>query len=284
MSLKYCPNYSVPLKGKDYENSEIVVYRARCKLWSCEYCANINRRVWQARIWKEVERSKSEQWTFFTFTLLGEYHGHAESLKSSLLKWRDVWDKLMKRLKREYGKFRYLRVFETHKDGTFHVHMLADVVVSDAVERVNNNGKVVYESETILGHLNALELGWIHDCKPIVADGRDDGSYMALVASYVAKYLTKDIQGAVRDAIKSAGLNRIRMIQTSHAWAKLETGGNIHEWEAEPVKWAEFDRYKGVGVNVRDVDRGNVVTSSDFHNYDYYPNQMIDRIDNRKKD
>ncbi len=272
----YCPNYSVPLNAYKHDEKQHILYRARCKQWDCPYCAEINRRVWMARIWKQVEKDITKHWTFFTFTLLGKNHG---STLSSLLFWRDVWDKFMKRLKREYGSFSYLRVFEPHKSGALHVHMLADFTVPDAKARVNNMGKTVYESEVIKTHLNALKMGYIHDCREIVPDDREDGSYMALVASYVGKYMTKDIQSGVRKLLKDAGLSRIRMIQTSLRWAKLETQENNLEWSPEPIRKSEFEANTRHDWQTVDVDKAMVIIEKDFYEYQHYPNKTSDLFD-----
>lgn len=222
----------------------------------------------------QVENNPQEKWTFFTFTLQGKDH---RSGVSSLHYWRKSWDKLMKRLKRQYGKFAYVRVFEQHKSGVFHVHMLAACRPDDLVEVKRPNDRIVYTSATVKSHLVALKLGYIHDCKPLDEDGKhEESSYAALVASYLAKYLTKDIQGSVRELLKAAGMGRVRMIQPSHGFAQIPTQEVTRAWVAGPIKENEAIELWHNNIDVRDVDRGINITDDDFYGYDHYPNKIVD--------
>lgn len=222
----------------------------------------------------EVERRSDESWTFFTFTLLGIHH---KSSAYSLHYWRKSWDKLMKRLKRQYGKFAYVRIFETHKSGAFHVHMLASCRPNDLVEVTREDGKIVYESAAVLKHLNDLKLGYIHDCKPLDGDEtREDNSVPALVASYLAKYLTKDIQSDVRTALKQAEMGRIRMIQPSQGFSDVPKAKKRMTWTAEPIRKLEFEDLQAIGVKTIDVDRRITLALSDFGEFSHYPNPDVD--------
>lgn len=277
MNETYCPNYSVPLHTYDNQETEALVYRARCKMWSCGYCANINRRVWLARIMLEVGKDEIKEWTFFTFTLRGKDH---KSSQHSLSVWRSTWDKLMKRLKREYGPFSYVRVFETHKSGAFHVHMMASTSVPDVELRVRElDSSEYWHSEKVKGHLDALKLGYIHDCKPIVEDGRVDSSKSALIASYVGKYLTKEIQSDVRKSLKLAKMGRVRMIQASHKFAQVPTNETDRVWVAGPLKFNEAIEVWHNGNDVVDVDRKLTITADDYYDYEHYPNRIVDLED-----
>jgi hypothetical protein len=120
---------------------------------------------------------------------------------------------------------RYLRVFETHKDGTLHVHMLADYAPPDirVEQRYNKkHGKVtdVYVSVALSEVLSDMGLGWVHDVRPLVQ--KRDMSVEVSIGAYLGKYLTKQAQSAARLALADAGLGKIRMLQTSHGWSKME--------------------------------------------------------------
>lgn len=281
--MQYCPNYSVPLHTLDNTETEALVYRARCKMWACPYCAVVNKKLWQARVMLHIGTDTEQTWTFFTFTLMGKDHKQGVS---SLHYWRKTWDKLMKRLKRQYGKFDYVRVFEQHKSGAFHVHMLASCRPDDLVEVVREDGKKVYTSKTVKAHLTALKLGYIHDCKPLEEDGKhEQSSYAALVASYLAKYLTKDIQGDVRSLLKEANMGRVRMIQTSQGFAKTPKQEVDRVWASGPIRESEAIEIWRRDLNIVDVDRGINITDDDFYDYSHYPNKIVDlegRIDNNQ--
>lgn len=224
---------------------QTMVARARCKRWSCPYCAAVNRRVWQYRIISEVhERPAAQGWTFFTFTLDGKDHGKGTA--HSLRVWRRAWDKLQKRLQREYGRHRYLRVLEAHKDGTLHVHELAACAVPDRVMTIEKDKRVLWTSETVEAHLVALGLGWRHDCRPL----RNEIEYSSdaiYIGAYVAKYLTKGRQDAIRAAVEAAGMGKLRVIQASQGWhpgpaAKAPEG----EWQvSDGITEAEFRAAEG---------------------------------------
>lgn len=230
---------------------------------------------------REVHSDMDRKWTFHTYTLPSRDHKQGVA---SLRKWRTVWDKFMKRLKREYGKFAYVRVFEQHKSGVFHVHMLASFVPADLVEVKREDGKTVHTSKTIKKHLEKLQLGYIFDVKPLEEDGQHEKSdYGALVASYMAKYLTKDIQGHIRDVLKEAGMERVRMIQPSQGFAQIPTQEVDRVWTVGPIRESEAVEIWHNKLDVVDVDRKINLTDDDFYDYDHYPNKIVDlegRIDN----
>lgn len=222
----------------------------------------------------QVENDPEKKWTFFTFTLQAKDHKQGVS---SLHYWRNSWDKLMKRLKREYGNFDYVRVFEQHKSGAFHVHMLASCRPDDLREVIREDGKRVHTSKIVKAHLTSLKLGYIHDCKPLEEDGtHEQSSYAALVSAYLAKYLTKDIQGDVREILKAENMGRVRMIQTSQGFAQTPTQEGDRVWTVGPIRESEAIEIWHNNIDVRDVDRRITLTDDDFYGYDHYPNKIVD--------
>jgi len=277
MTLRYCPRYSATLKSPmDDERKEAMAYRARCKQWDCAYCAEINRKVWRARIMLEVQKQKAS-WHFWTLTLQGS--DHRSDTAYSLQVWRDSWDKLMKRVKRELGAMRYARVFEGHRDGTLHVHLLADKTYADVREIVEDDGRKNYRSETLKRALTALSLGWRHDLKPIVTESAENDGEARNVSAYMVKYLTKGIQGNIRAKLREAGMSRVRMIQTSRGWAKVPTSEDCRDWHLGVTTFDEYDRIVVSGGVLIDTNLGRPVKTADFHGYDYYPNKDSDLAD-----
>jgi hypothetical protein len=272
---KYCPRYSVALKTTDAtKDNPVLIYRARCKQWDCPYCSVINQRIWRGRIMLQVERQPTQAWYFWTVTLDGR--DHIGDTANSLYIWREHWDKLLKRVKRDIGKFDYLRVFECHKDGTLHIHMLANASYPDVICVRENDGRENYRSESFQQHLTQVGLGWRHDIKPIKTPDSDNNGVARNVSAYVTKYLTKDLQSDVRQLLKSAGMSKVRMIQTSLRWADVPSKESNRNWIADGIHMQEFDKYNRDNILSMDVDTKEIITYDDFYDYEYYPNPDSD--------
>lgn len=222
----------------------------------------------------EVEKDTSIQWHFWTVTLMGDHHNGDTG--ASLREWRKSWDKLMKRVRRDLKKLRYIRVFETHKDGTLHVHMLCDATYSDVIETKEKDGRNVFTSATFARHLSDLSLGWRHDLRPIITTDYEENGAARNVSAYTVKYLTKDIQGNVRECLREAGLDHVRMIQTSQGWANTPLNETVREWKRGAMSDHEYNHLREAGISVDDANLRKTVKPSDFEGLTYYPNWKHD--------
>mgnify|MGYP000470266018 CR=1 FL=1 len=277
--MKYCPNYSTSLKAKDKNNTYI--YKARCKQWSCPYCAGVNKRIWRGRIMNEIESTPEHKiWYFWTLTLLGKDH---KGLNHSLQIWRDKWSKLRKRIVRDLGKLRFVRVFEMHKDGTLHIHMLTDKAYKDLKTiAATDKQSERHESAKLTKHLNDLDLGYIHDIKTIETENEEENGIARNVSAYVVKYLTKDVQEFVRVILRKSK-TRMRIIQTSHKWYNDTKKDAELTWKQESLYRSEYlamESYK----DAIDLSTDTVITIDDFHEYDHYPNKISDILDAAEHD
>lgn len=276
MKHKHCPNYSAGVTGyKKEETNHHTLFRARCKMWNCPYCAPINRRVWLGRIGLEIEKTESKNgWYFWTLTLLGKDH---ESTAASLKKWRSVWNKFMQAVRRLIKEpMRYIRIFETHKSGSFHVHMLADFSPDDVICKTDDDNRENWTSKKIAKLLKRFKMGWRHDIRPIKQYG--EATQAQAVAGYVGKYLTKSVQGAVRDDLKNSGMGKIRMIQTSNGWAK--TKRQTQEgwtWSVGNITFNQFLKAVESNIEIHDADL-NIYLDHNHFRFGEYPNQIIDTI------
>lgn len=272
---KFCPKYSTSFVASQEGNK--LVFKARCKQWSCPYCAKVNQRIWRARIMGEVESTPDHsEWYFWTVTLApGDHKGN---MVSSALVWRNVWDKLMKRIRRNLGKLRYVRVFEPHKSGILHVHMLTDKSYSDVERVVESDGRDNYTSETFRLHLLDLKLGVRHDIRPIITSNFEENGLSRNVSAYVTKYLTKDIQSLARQILRDNGLSRIRIIQTSSKWFNQAKKEAQLSWDNRALTLTEL-LYGEHGTKAIDISKDRVITSDDFYDYDHYPNKLSDLVD-----
>jgi hypothetical protein len=220
--------------------------------------------VWLYRIGAEVEKD-SANWHFWTLTLDGR--DHDGDAVHSIRRWRQSWDSLMKRTRRALGKMRYLRVFETHKDGTLHVHMLADATFPDVQRVIESDGRDNYRSNALRGHLTDLGLGWRHDLRPL-QHRYENTRYASAVAGYLGKYLTKGRQGPLRDLFHAAGEKRVRMLQTSRGWAKLDADASSGaSWQPTRgiTKHMWMWRHHVDGVETVDLDARDVLTEVHFY-------------------
>jgi len=275
--LRYCPNFSKSLHNIDIENRLTEIVRTRCKQWSCDYCAPINRRVWLARIGIETEKdTRFKQWYFFTFTLLGK--DHRRGIAHSLRVWRDNWNNFATRLRQKFGTSRYIRVFEPHKDNTLHIHMLTDMYIDDIeiITDKNTSRGFRYESATVRDLLVKNGFGYIHDLMPI-EHRSPETKYSSAVAGYVGKYLTKDMQAPIRDELKSAGMGRVRLIQTSRGWAKLDNLSDGKNWRLGGITFNEFLKMVDDEIEVYDLQLRHYLDHSDFENSLEYPPQAVDK-------
>lgn len=275
-TLRFCPRFSKALHNIDIKSKSAEVVRARCKQWDCEYCAEINRRVWLARIGLETESDgRFVQWHFFTFTLLGK--DHRKGVAHSLKVWRKNWNRYATRLRQRFGKSRYIRVFEPHKDNTLHIHMLTDMQIPDVVMVDDPKTKrgFRYESATVRKLLKDCGFGYIHDLMPI--EHRQKGKkYSSSVAGYIGKYLTKNMQSVIRNSLKDAGMSRVRMIQPSLGWATLENISDGKSWRVGGVTFNEYVKMVEDGVELYDLQKRVYVDHSDFQDSLEYPSHDVD--------
>lgn len=281
---KYCPNYSKAVRTTD-DDGNVLIARTRCKQWSCGYCANVNRNIWIARIINQVVKGGHDMWFFWTVTLKPSDHlkgDYKNALSHSMKVWRANWDKLMKQAKRDLGKLVYVRIFETHKNGTLHVHMLADKTYSDVVEvneiRPDGTPNTRHVSATFTGITKRYSLGVIHDIKPIVTKEKGDNGVARNVSSYVTKYMTKELQSDVRSLLKSTGNGRVRMVQTSQNFAKVSSNG-IYDWSIGDVSVGEAKLIWYERRDILDVQNGKTLEYDDFEHYPHYPNKASDMSD-----
>ncbi len=278
MPYKYCPNYQQAITSE--KNSNFIVYKPRCKLWSCPYCADVNRKIWRARIMSEIESTPHvKTWYFWTLTLLGKDH---KGIQHSIDVWRDNWQKLIMRIKRNLGKLRYVRVFEMHNDGTMHVHLLCDKSYDDCVViKKTKKQKERRESPTLTKHLNKLGLGYIHDIKVIETEKTENNGISRNVSAYIIKYMTKDSIEYARAVLKESG-SKLRVIQASNGWYQEDKKESDRVWLRNPIYLSTYMILPPEN-SIFDITTEKNVTIDDFYHHDHYPNStsdLVNRADN----
>lgn len=270
--MSYCKAFNGLAMSDKVDKKLWVVLR--CKRWQCEYCAQVNKSIWKAILINSVvERMKEfpeEKWSFITVTVPAWIHRLSdknEGIAQSINFIKTHWDMLMKRLKRWLGKFEYVRVLEQHKSGVFHVHLLINAHVPDAVKKQNWNTHKrkrtdYYYSSILATHLRELGFGYIHDARPLEAVGENAVESGIAIAMYVVKYIAKDMAKLDETLSKM----RVRKIQTSQAFKskKVEKGAENWVFRGTSVRYAEFINDVHEGIQWVLANDGHVMSGDDF--------------------
>jgi len=283
--MKTCPNFRTFLHAEHTGTGAGLLANARCKQWSCSFCAAVNRKQWRKRIFDASEKIESNGWSFATITA----HSACRGEEASLANLRAHWSVLRKRLKRQYGKFHFVRVYEKHLDGSYHIHALFSFQFDDLYEtkRKRKDGTPVTASKIIDDYVRGRQrnrdrtikrdengkevpasipkgtnkrLGYIHHAENM----RNAGG----AAKYITKYMTK---GDDKMALN------LRRIQCSQGFPKLEKDVAQYEWTAKPDLY-EFDasRHWVKGEELYHVGLKRNITSDDFLNGPIFPGDEMD--------
>lgn len=240
--MPYCHFFSLVV-FRQTETGVVVMQRLRCKSWDCPYCAKENRRLWTAHLRRRLPRVASDWW-FVTLTA----HENLREAETSLANIRNNIDRLFKRLRRVYEKLDYVRVYEVHKKGAFHAHLVISGLSARIQKHTARNG-VHYWRPTLAergkGNLSirtwfrrtcrSFGMGYMVDVQKV--DGLQE------VVRYIVKYLTKDAQ-----AFQAKGLRRV---QTTQRIGGLRIGG-AGDWT---VKARVFRSDLPEGARLYDADR-----------------------------
>lgn len=254
--MNFCENFNAILLADDTQNNRRLLTRTRCKQWTCKYCAEVNRKQWNARIIDFINKHKDLSWSWFTVTA----HSAKRGAKKSLENLRGLWEKLVKRIKRNFdGKIHYVRVFEKHKDGSYHIHCIISVHWTELKIRKSKDGKTTSHDVWLDKQIRELGGGFYSHAANF------DGQHAGYIAGYVSKYMTK------LDADYKAELGRIRHIQTSQGWDKLESESEL-EWQ---MKSGYYERDLIDDIKLKrptvDIQTGEMMTYDVFDDSYVYP-------------
>jgi len=155
----------------------------RCKRWSCPYCRDVNLRILRKRVFNGAMAAAGtvngfrERYLHKLLTLT--YGGNAKRAGSDPLsaytEMCQAFEKLIKALKKRRGRFYYLRVVETHKDGWPHFHVL---LVGNAIAGREVHAEISRLWRDVYG-LGFIKLNEVKNFEHAVR--------------YITKYLTKDL-------------------------------------------------------------------------------------------
>ena len=223
-----CDDLQAPyLYQLDPKSRSIKYVKGRCKKWSCPECAISNVKQWIGRIIDGCNNLTPDTWYLATITAHRKWRK-----EKSLINIRSNWPKLRKRLARQVKKqaedLFYCRVWEHHKDGSYHMHLITNAAITTKWLKDN-------AAQCGLGY--QAKMG-----KPINA---------GQAAGYVAKYMLKQ---SADDTLRTypKGARRIECSQNWVAWKSNETeiwrfAGQFHE------ALAHSNLYKFQGYKVWDA-------------------------------
>lgn len=209
-------------------------------------------------------------WSFHTVTMPSFVHNAStEELRAlwSLKRIRSHWDKFMKWMKRQFGKFEYVRVFETHESGALHIHFLAGFHVADVdYKEVKAGEKIKYHYSRIIKD-NIKSYGFGEICS---SENLPVGDF-AKTVGYVTKYMTKEDDFVT----KYLGKMRVRRIQTSRKIGAVPKSKSDGNWELA----TGISRFENSDNQFFDLNKMRKITLDDFEGETFYPTmrELLDK-------
>lgn len=253
---QFCPNFVGVARATTPEKNYLIT-TARCKCWSCEFCAEKNRAQWTAAILDHINKSGLD-WSWFTLTAHPQAHKWGwEYTRKNIL---GTWDRLIKRMKRKYGKFEYVRVLELHASGAFHLHAIRSGTFDDIVTRRKGSDSEFTDSPWLRKNAVNVGLGYMTHA------GNIEGEKRGAVAFYVVKYMAK---------LDTEGLEKFRgcrRIQTSRGIKRVTVKNDDLVWDMLD-SFREEDMAQALVQNrtVKILDTGEQMTFDNFEEHDRWP-------------
>ena len=260
--MNKCPNYRVMLIG--IEQGKRKIARARCKQWSCEYCAEISVNKWRSRLRFALNKTEGD-WQFVTFTASKNWRGAERSYQNVKVNSGKLWKRLARLAKKATTeKMHYVRILEAHKDGSVHVHGFVRAPLTMYPDSVKNPSKKRTKAERDgirWWKDNSAECGMGYQCDVKLID-----SSRAAV-NYVTKYMTKSV-------FELQLPKNARRIQTSVRFPVADWMNNPQEgsWYVvrDGLPHTELLWWWSQGIDVYDCDHRKTVTTDDIGSGEYY--------------
>ena len=216
LSSENCTKETRPyLVGISEIENIALLTRPACKCWNCIACAARNTKRWIARIINHVNKSDAPGgWFMFTLTAHEKWRGTDASIKNL----RQGWKKLYNRMRYEFGVSDYVKVWEMHKDDSFHLHGLIDTKLTK--KWLKRNAR-----ETGMGY------------QVDISDVDNPGK----IAGYISKYFLKS-ESNVND--KRQFPKNLRRIEVSRSWTKLPdlNADTMLEWFVQSTRDGQLAR------------------------------------------
>lgn len=269
--MDYCRNYARVAWSHQPDNVCLFT-RLRCKQWSCDYCANANRKMWQTFLSGQLPIIAND-WYMVTLTA----HSRMRSEQQSYENLQRGIDVIMKRIRRIWGKVSYVRVFEKHPSSeAIHAHILVSDLTPFVVPGCNKNLQRCYVGVLVrAGHKGTWSIRtWIkqaaHEAhigyQAEVEKVRDNGAVW-----YVCKYLSKASQSITVKGLRHVSTSRRVGSPDSQSDHKWEIGNFITAMDVQPDetlldinngKKMSYMEIGQVGIYPPETERVSVLTRS----------------------
>lgn len=202
-------------------------------------------------------------------TITAHKNAHKHSSQMTIKNLQQVWKRLYDRLRRRYGKrLEYVRIFERHSSGRFHMHILlnngveydkASFVIKDKLDEFRHP-----ECRWLKLACVSVGGGWRVHMRRVWDDVRKT-SNVGLVIGYILKYMGKDM--ASFEFPKHQ-----RRIQTSRNIGSPATNAKGQGvWEH--MREIGLDYVRTAGKRIVDMTTGEILTVRSFEGEAYYPPQ-----------
>jgi len=256
--MSFCPRFKLIVWQQSAPDT-VIMSRIRCKKWSCSHCADKNRAIWRNFLSAKLQRVSSNWW-FVTITA----HEYDRSAAGSLANLRKGLDNVLKRARRVWEDLQYVRVYEKHKKGAYHAHLIVSELSARVTRKVNRNHTVSsFPANADAGVKTwGIQTWFRRSCRAcklgyMVSVRRLDSEQQAV--RYVVKYMTKDAQ-----QFYARGLRRIQTSTRIGSPPKKNTGG----WTAAQYVWASD---MNPGSNLVDLNTKEVIEWEDMLKRVAYP-------------
>lgn len=251
--------------SRDFKPGYVTLIRIRCEMWSCPDCGAINAQRWRAYLLKRFNQTgmREKSWVFATITAHRDAHkaGAIETLKNLQIAWKRLYDRLLRR----YGKFEYVRVFEQHKSGRYHMHFLMDIgehydrhdfLIKDPLDEFRHP-----ECKWLRSTMAQLKAGWrVHMRR--VWEAKTRTANVGLVVGYIMKYMSKNVS----------------LMEFPKHQRRIQTSRNIGSPNTDAKGRGTWEHAREISKDVLrrgekwvDASTGEVLTDASFEGEHYYP-------------
>lgn len=260
-----CSRIKGVMVSHDYKPGYITLIRIRCEMWSCPDCGPRNAIRWRAYLLKRfnLPELRERKWVFATIT--AHRNAHKAGPIATLKNLQNAWKRLYDRMLRRYGKFEYVRVFEQHKSGRYHMHFLIDIgerydacefVIKDDLDEFRHP-----ECKWLRKTCASLGAGWrVHMRRVWEAQTRT--ANVGLVVGYIMKYMSKNMS----------------IMEFPKHQRRIQTSRKIGSPNTDAKGRGSWDHMRDVpesilknGKPVLDMSTGEVLTIESFEGEGYYP-------------
>lgn len=251
--------------SEDYKKGFTTLIRIRCEMWSCPDCGPINGQRWRAYLLERFNKAfRDEKWVFCTIT--AHRNAHKAGSIATLKNLQTAWKRLYDRLRRHYrSTLQYVRVFEQHTSGRYHMHFLLNVGTQyDAHDFPIKEPLDEYrhpECKWLRNTMASLGAGWrVHMRR--VWEARTKTANVGLVVGYILKYMGKNM--SIMEFPKHQ-----RRIQTSRQIGSPDTAS---KGQGTWMHMREIPREALLTSKpILDMSTGEILTIASFEGELYYP-------------